>query len=532
MKLDYIYLSKFKNLADFSFDFDEFDSGLVTVLLGRNGSGKSNLVEALVVIFRDLDLGNETAFGFEIRYCLDSGKTKVAIVCDPDAGTKNKFRCIVQNGEGEISLSRSSLSSKSGQSYLPRHVFAYYSGPSDRLEQHFREHQRRFYRDLLDGKEKPFRPLFYARPVHSQFVLLAFFTSQDPKPRQFLKDHLGIIGFDSALFVMREPPWAKNKQRSKTGDSRFWGARGVVSGFLDRLFEQSSAPLRLKARQTLKDFEGFGQPPEEELLYLFIRDNEALKRLAPIGQPATEFFKELESTYISDLIQEVRIRVKVKNCDGSLTFRELSEGEQQLLTVVGLLRFTKESESLFLLDEPDTHLNPGWGMNYLSILNAIAETGNDSQVLMATHDPLVLAGLRRNEVVVMERSDATGKVEAFMPDVDPQGLGVVGILKSSMFGLRTTLDLPTQKKLDRRFDLVAKDLERSEAESVELNKLSDELAAAGFAHEFRDANYDRYAKALGRVRHSNKVTLTRSEIEELDREAEEVVRKMLSEEPN
>ena len=26
--------------------------------------------------------------------------------------------------------------------------------------------------------------------------------------------------------------------------------------------------------------------------------------------------------------------------------------------VLGLLRFTKEDEALFLLDEPDTHLNP------------------------------------------------------------------------------------------------------------------------------------------------------------------------------
>jgi len=35
-----------------------------------------------------------------------------------------------------------------------------------------------------------------------------------------------------------------------------------------------------------------------------------------------------------------------------------SEGEQQLLLVLGLLKFTAEEEALFLLDEPDTHLNP------------------------------------------------------------------------------------------------------------------------------------------------------------------------------
>jgi predicted ATP-dependent endonuclease of OLD family len=32
------------------------------------------------------------------------------------------------------------------------------------------------------------------------------------------------------------------------------------------------------------------------------------------------------------------------------------------------LRFTAEDESLFLLDEPDTHLNPRWCVDYLGYL--------------------------------------------------------------------------------------------------------------------------------------------------------------------
>jgi hypothetical protein len=169
-------------------------------------------------------------------------------------------------------------------------------------------------------------------------------------------------------------------------------------------------------------------------------------------------------------------------------------------------------------------------MRYIQILADVAEPGSDSQVLMATHDPLVLAGLKRNEVVVMDRNPSTGKVEAFRPEADPQGLGVVGILRSAMFGLRTTLDLPTQAKLDRRFDLVAKGEQRSADESAELRALSDELANAGFANEFRDANYDRFAKAVGRVRFADKPILSRTEIHELDEEAHAVVSRLLAEE--
>lgn len=527
MKLDFIHISSFKNLQDFSFDFDESATGLVTVLLGQNGTGKSNLLEALVVIFRDLFLGSETNFTYDLRYTLDNGGTRVSVRNRPDESRRQRFTFIVVRDGEEIPVSRTALKEGEGHRWLPHHLFAYYSGPSDRLEEHFREHQRRFYRDLLDGRERPFRPLFYARPVHSQFVLLAFFTSDDPKPREFLENHLGIVDLESALFVLEKPDWAKNPRLKMSRDKRFWGARGVVAGFLDKLYASSLAPMRMKGN---KEVEGLDRPKQTDLLYLFVRNKAALKQLLTEAKPTAEFFKELESTYISKLIQQVRIRVRVKNCDGSLTFRELSEGEQQLLSVVGLLRFTKEKEALFLLDEPDTHLNPAWGMKYLEILNAIADPGNDSQVLMATHDPLVLTSLKRNQVVVMERNETTGRIEAFRPDIDPQGLGVVGILRSSMFGLRTILDLPTQKKLDRRFELVAKDRARTEADDIELRQLSDELAAAGFAHEFRDANYDRFAKALGRVRHAAKPILSRQEVSELDQEAEQIVQQLLAEE--
>jgi predicted ATPase len=524
MKLDYVRIESFKNLREFEFNFDEKNAGLVTVLLGRNGSGKSNLLEALVIIFRDLYLGDETDFGYELRYTLRKGADHISVVNRPDKTGKERFSFVVSDASGEPqpSVSRTDFKDGSGHEWLPRHIFAYYSGPSDRLEQHFRKHQKIFDEELRKGKDRPLRPLFYARPVHSQFVLLSFFNSDDEKVKTFLQEHLSIDALESALFVLHEPDWHGRKD----GDPRFWGAYGVVADFLDHLFSCALAPMRLRPHSET--------PPERKtrntsLLYLYLTGREALRKLAPPKLEPSEFFKQLESTYIATLIQQLRIRVRIRHYDGSLTFRELSEGEQQLLTVVGLLRFTKETDSLFLLDEPDTHLNPAWGMEYLKTLNEIAEPGSDSQVLMATHDPLVLSALKRNEVVVMERSSHSGTVEAFRPDSDPRGLGVVGILRSTMFGLRTTLDLPTQDKLDRRFELVAKDAERTPDENDELLRLSEELAAAGFAHEFRDAMYDRYAKALGRVRDKNKVTLTRDELTSLEREAEDVVARLTRE---
>ena len=55
MRLDRLSIPNYRNLRSFEIDFDE--SQPTTVLLGRNGSGKSNLIEAIVEIFRELELG-------------------------------------------------------------------------------------------------------------------------------------------------------------------------------------------------------------------------------------------------------------------------------------------------------------------------------------------------------------------------------------------------------------------------------------------------------------------------------------------
>jgi predicted ATPase len=353
MRLDKLRIASFKNLRDLTIDFDE--QSPTTVLVGRNGTGKSNLLEALTIIFRDLDLGADPPFDYVLEYVCRGRKVKI------DAIPRDRAKVTV----GGVPVPYKNLGKIGGQRYLPNYVFGYYSGPSNRMEEHFGKHQERFYRDLLGGKDQPLRPLFYARPIHSQFVLLAFFLRQEQETKLFLSDHLGIEELDSVLFVMNEPPW-----KSREGDDRFWNARGTVSAFLDQLYELALAPLRMDERVSA----GFRKTTLREHLYLYLKNTDAVRGLAEHYGTQQEFFKALESTYISELIREVRIRVKARNVDGALTFRELSEGEQQLLMVLGLLRFTKEDESLFLLDEPDTHLNPAWSLRYLEFLQQLWTT--------------------------------------------------------------------------------------------------------------------------------------------------------------
>jgi predicted ATP-binding protein involved in virulence len=80
MRIDRLFLKEFRNLIEFEVDFDQTSTR--QVIVGRNGVGKSNLLEALTRIFRDLDLEEESEFGYEIEYLCNHYYIKIECLQD------------------------------------------------------------------------------------------------------------------------------------------------------------------------------------------------------------------------------------------------------------------------------------------------------------------------------------------------------------------------------------------------------------------------------------------------------------------
>lgn len=483
MKIEYLKISKFKNLNDFTLDLSG-NSNDILVTVGKNGTGKSNFLEAIVLIFRDLIMEeNNPPFSYELRYeCREriievkvniQDRTKYLYSVDGVKKTKVDFY-----KKDEI-----------GFIHLPEYIFAYYSGISNRLEKHFDSPQKKFYNDLKNGVDRAFRPLFYARPIHSNFVLLAFYAFEDDNIKDFLEEYLNITGFDSSLFVVTEPDWT-----SPSGNKQFWNARGIVSKFLEKLIAKSLAPIKDKV-EVRQDFR---HSDIKECWYLFLENQAKLQELASEYTTNVAFFKALESTYISDLIYETRIRVQKKNLtDGSMTFKELSEGEQQLLTVLGLLKFTNNAESLFLLDEPDTHLSPIWGHEYLKVLKKISGEYGRSQMFLSSHKPTTISGLTQDQIITFEKEKVQETENEFITacpsKISAKGLSADGIL-TQIFGMEYTYDEDTYNDMLERRRLVAKQKFEpgtlTEVEKETLTKLTNELSdysenyADGLFYEF------------------------------------------------
>ncbi len=546
-RLHEIWIKKFKNLEDYSVIFDP--NHAVDVLLGWNGTGKSNLFEVLVAIFRDLykwqtkdkwtpQAGLED---YRIRYEIDGQLVEI------------DWQINLRKPQAKIASKRNHKSGnidfnicKREEIPLPHFVFGYYSGPSKRFADLFSEPKQEHYNRLL--KQKTYdeetlarlleeRRFFNAETQHAKYALLAFFYEDDPGIHSFLKKHLRIEDLESVLFVLKRPRWYRNNNPED-----FWGADGLLRPVLEHLRRHSIAHMVLQQRVD----DGF-QESAGDHYFLLLPSKKHLQKLASEYADPTSFFVALECTDFSSIIHEVRIRIRINATATKqtvVTFKEMSEGEQQLMMVLGLLRFTKMNQSLVLLDEPDTHLNPHWQLGYLHLLlDALVGDVTDknspkrlpfeelekrlnSQVLLSTHDPLAIAGLLKENIHLLKRREQTEECFAALAGENLRGMGFTGILTSEMFGLKSDLDDETLCLLDKHAELAGK--KRVSVDDLKkLQDLTKEVEHLGFKSASSDPYYRIYLQALGRRRKArdilHKPAWNKKDIENLAKETDKIL---------
>ena len=199
--------------------------------------------------------------------------------------------------------------------------------------------------------------------------------------------------------------------------------------------------------------------------------------------------------------------------------------------VLGLMRFTKEDESLFLLDEPDTHLNPAWSVLYLNFIENIVGDQQNSHVIILTHNPLTLASLTKQQVKIMDRDPETEQVRSSSAEDDPKGMGVAGILTSDIFGLRSTLDLETLRILDEK-RILASQPQLSPEQLERLDELNEDLAKLKFTETVPDPLYELFVDKMMDIerRFAGEITLSPEELEEREEAALRILEDILNEE--
>lgn len=442
---------------------------------GLNGSGKSNVLEALASIFYHLEMcvakyrpdsfqkhfrRNTCApDAFELKYltCSNSKKDYVLFLSDIVTITKEKGKEPVMFVEPapfsrlkdvkgrKISLKPSDRSQESapGKEFLPDLVVGYSSGENEILSLPFIKnrliHFDEYKEAVINNYEfiEPETSLLYVDEEMSQAVLLACMLYEVPETTlKPLRDELGILGIQSFRMNLN------NQALIISEDEKGATTRPILQHIkkqLDNL--KSCTPFNYVSTETINGV-------EVTTIDFFVDDN-TKKEIKKYFKNSFELFRffqllyELNVNIIGKGTKEEVYKSRGFYTDGKLPsagpedrvfyfldymilkeengninerlLREFSDGEHQFLHTMGICLMLKDRRTLLLLDEPETHFNPKWRAEFIQILNSSIKAGGTNNflkdVLLTSHSPFIISDCMPDKVLFFTK-DENKKLEA------------------------------------------------------------------------------------------------------------------------
>lgn len=186
---------------------------------------------------------------------------------------------------------------------------------------------------------------------------------------------------------------------------------------------------------------------------------------ADLYPSSSHYVSETVPTLASDqrVMRFKFVRFSKKGVAQPMMLKELSDGEHQLLHSLGLCLLFRNTNSLFLLDEPETHFNPDWRANFITRLRQCLPGKGDfaQEMLITTHTPFLISDSKPDKVLVFAKDKASGAVSISQPDYNTLGASINKITMTT-FGKRETIGGHAQAILDdlrARFEQGAEDKE-------------------------------------------------------------------------
>jgi len=533
-------------------DIEEMCDFMPYCLVGRNGSGKSNILEALAAIFYHIEciylnykpegfegegefkkVHNDGFFAeqctpdaFELEYKIPVKWKLISKTWDemkdvawneliahieiskqegeaPKIVCKNKelfdgkdfFKIDEKTKEETNELSRLGV-----KEILPDFIVGYSSGENEILSLPF--FKMRFinydeYEDSLrneTGYSQPEGRLVYLDAQHSQAVFLTNYLMQNESILKPIYDAIGVKAISQFRIIIRQGvPIAKFRTEELTTALK---AEELTINNKD-VFELT---YNLKRRKDtdIKDYKAIDKlrncatsqflDSENDILYLdyFIDKKGEMKNAFQNNfESAFELFRTFQilltlnlhevdiqlkqdlykstSLYVNETVpilasdkRLMRIKdfiIEKESTNNDILSKSLSDGEHQYLHAIGICLLFKNSNSLFLLDEPETHFNPDWRASFISTLRdslAKDEKGKNymRELLITSHSPFIVSDCKEDNVLVFKKDKKTGVVIVNRPGFNTFGASVNQITIQLFNRVDTIGDLANEKVLE------------------------------------------------------------------------------------
>jgi ABC-type Mn2+/Zn2+ transport system ATPase subunit len=367
MRLKHVYISNYKNLKEFSVDLT--GGNFMDVFVGKNGAGKSNFFEALILIFRNLySFGDEDAtiyeFDYDLTYEIDG------------------HEMVFEWKAAELKVNGRSRKTLKGVQ-LPDNILVYYSGQNNTITEILSLYEKLFSKKIKGAVVNDIRKFIGIGNEYKELLLsLILIQPEGSKSKEFLTDKLKIKQISSELKLkLKRPDYAISNTAYDIIDrgdvaSRYWGATGVSKDFLDSLEESISLDQSSRARA-----EGYQGSDD---IYVHYYDIEKLRALFASEGPLY-LFRMLDNLKLIGMLEQVSIGIELESGHHA-SISDFSDGQFQSIYIYAITELFKESNCLTLLDEPDAFLHPEWQFDFLKQVDDISEgAAKTNHVLMSSH---------------------------------------------------------------------------------------------------------------------------------------------------
>ena len=391
MKLKKLKIKKYKNLLDFEANF-EFGQGL-SIFIGNNGSGKSNVLEAISGIFANAYSAKAIhKFVYSLTYEIKEREVKLE---------QTIYRCQYYV-DGKVTAVKDLAS----QGLLPTNVIALYSGEDKRWwHNYYESFYFKFARDINTGVGNNLSPkMYYINKYYWDIALLSLIYSTAEDDKQFLKDIIGRDTVDHILLF-----YTQNIEHHCKSE--------LLKSFLQsiNLFSKHSEgpdgePIYLYAMTKKNIYDTYGVNVFEDFaamknFYMFVD--------AKFLNNKPEEFNYYEKQLFDYFVQAYMPKDKkvIKNIEliyNGFSAKDLSEGEKKLILIRSVLSFVADENSLILFDEPDANIHEGRKQQLYNLFSEYCKF--DRQMIVATHSPILAQLANEKELLMLELDEGKSTI--------------------------------------------------------------------------------------------------------------------------
>jgi energy-coupling factor transporter ATP-binding protein EcfA2 len=380
MRLKSVFISEYKNLKDFSLAFDE--NSFIDVFVGKNGSGKSNLFEALIEIFRHIYEYDKTKAGPSFNYIIIY---KIGGVDTHIEWNVNKLKI---DGTERKTF---------GVTPRPDNVLVYYSGHNTQVSSLITQYETAFSKRIKDANPTEIRR-FIGIGTDYKELLLAIILLQpaDNKARSYICKKLGISGIEPDITIeLQRPIFTDNKLVIENFDptTHFWGAKGITRTFLDNLLSCVKGEFSHSSVYN----------SNKDLYYIPIHIELFQQKF--INPDSNETFRNFDNLRTLNMLKKIHLGLNMVDGSKSL-LSHFSDGQFQTVYIYSLVELFKDKNCITLLDEPDSFLHPEWQYDFLRQVFEIANnTSKSNHILMSSHSAVTLIPHVNNKIKFFEIKD-------------------------------------------------------------------------------------------------------------------------------